>query len=58
MLADCFAAVEVSRVVALTEDHPTLGFRHIFSSRNKLGAILRWGSTLVLQTACFTCSKE
>lgn len=58
VLARHFAAVELSRMVTLTEDQPAFAFRHIWRAPNKVMAVMQWASTFVLQTACFTCNKE
>jgi ubiquinone/menaquinone biosynthesis C-methylase UbiE len=58
VLEEQFGHVELSRIVQLTEDQPAFAFKHIFDSPNKVQAIMQWVSTLVLQTACFTCRKS
>lgn len=53
-----FDHVELSRIVTLTEDHPSFAFKHIFAPGDKKRAIMQWVSTLILQIACFTCKKD
>jgi Methylase involved in ubiquinone/menaquinone biosynthesis len=53
-----FDRVERTRTITLTEDHPSFGFRSLFSASDKKMALLRWGSTFVLQTVCFSCRKN
>jgi ubiquinone/menaquinone biosynthesis C-methylase UbiE len=58
MLAAYFDEVELVCTVNNAVEHPEFSWRSIVTQSDKLLALLRWGSTFVLQTACFTCRRR
>jgi SAM-dependent methyltransferase len=57
MLRAHFARVELTQVIGMAEEHPGFGWRALLSEPDKRLALLRWGSSFVLQTACFSCRR-
>jgi hypothetical protein len=58
VLAAHFDDVQLVYTINNAVEHPSLGWRSLLTERNKPLALLRWASTFVLQTACFTCRRR
>jgi ubiquinone/menaquinone biosynthesis C-methylase UbiE len=58
ILAAHFDAVRVTHIATMTDDQPEFALKYFWRAKNKPTALLRWMSTLVLQSVYFNCEKS
>ncbi|BAZ05133.1 class I SAM-dependent methyltransferase [Calothrix sp. NIES-3974] len=58
LVSSYFDRIEVTYMAAMLEDQPEFAFNYIFKSSDKIRAIKRWSSTLILRTVYFNCHKN